>query len=158
MQLYDSGTRLDILIIEIRTFLRLELVRKHLTPEIMNLSDIPLKPGKNKSACHTKMCSGWRHELTTKIPKPPLSHAANKPHMLFSNLQPDQLFDIIQIEKSTSLSLECLFSLICCKHSLREKILLRAAFKDDLYPSSNIYRKDENQNVFHHTQKKSVVF
>lgn len=126
VQLYDSGTGLDILIIEIRTFLRRELVRKHLTPEsdlkkIMNLPDIPLKPGKNKSACHIEMCSGWRHELTTKIPKPPLSHAANQPHMLFSNLQPDQLFDIIQIEKSTSLSSECLFSLICCKHSLREK-------------------------------------
>lgn len=51
------------LIIEIRTFLRLKLIRKHLTPEsdlkkIMNVSNIPLKPGKNKSACHTKMCSG----------------------------------------------------------------------------------------------------
>lgn len=53
--------------------------------------------------CHTEMGSGWKNEFAARTPLSP-GHAAHQPHMLFSNLQPDRLLEIIQTEKPTSLS------------------------------------------------------
>lgn len=87
------------------------------------------------------------------------SHAANQPHVLYSNLQLGYLFDIIHREDPTSLSLECLVSLICGKPRLRKKnISQEQPLKIVFTHLQNIYRKDEDQNVFNHTPKKSVVF
>lgn len=56
------------------------------------------------------------------------------------------------------LSLECFFSLIWCKHRLRKKYYKEQSLKIVFTHPQNIYRNDENQNVFNHIQKKSALF
>lgn len=128
VKLFDYGTGWDIVMMEMKTSLRLKLVRGHVViwewPTKKRVQIYPkfqLRRGKNTPACHVEMRHGGKYEFPARIPAESRS-CGNQPHTLYSNLQLDHLFDVIHIEKPTSLSLEYLFSLIRYKHSLRKNI------------------------------------
>lgn len=126
MQLYGYGTGWDILIIEMKTFLRLEVVRDILSSESDLKKDYEFtryfiwNQGRTKLN-FTLKCTADKGMSLLLEPSLSPGHVEKQRHALFPNLHLVRLFDIFQVQP-TSLSLECLFHLMCCKYSLRKNI------------------------------------